>query len=402
MAKVVSIETVGEEDVYDISVDELHNYIANGIVVHNCMLISRELAGFTMAEANRLRRGIGKKKDYIIADLRSQFMKGAKKKIDGGLVTQDEVETVWQKIRAFAKYGFCRSHSVAYSALTCAELWLKYHYPVQFITALLNNTHLGKKKFGHELLQAYINYARKRSFEVLGPDINRSKEPFTIEGESIRFSIGHIKNVANSAETIVAGQPYKDIADFYERAAVETVTAKGKPTKKRINKRVVESLIFAGAFDCFGKREEVIKQYYECRKDKKAVVFQGTEKQWREHEEETIGVCLSVKPLRWRYAKEIKENRWCVISEVEGKGRTKVFGRIASIIAKTSKKGNQMYIVDLTDDLDSMKFFVFGGGMTKFTNDFKTGYVGVIPLKKFEDSETRFYDVDREGEIIEK
>ena len=298
----------------------------------------------------------------------------------------------------------CRAHGIAYSALTCAELWLKYHYPVEYITALVNNAHLGKKKFGQELLPSYVNYARKRSFEVLGPDINRSQEQFTIEGESIRFSIGHIKNVANSKTVVVAGQPYKDMADFYERAAVETVTAKGKPTKKRINKKVVESLIFAGAFDCFGKREDIIKQYYECRKDKKTEVFQGTEKQWREREEEAIGVCLSVKPLRWRYAKLIKDNHWCAIGDIEGHGRTKVFGRISHILSKTSHKGNQMYVVELTDDLDHLKFFVFGGAMTKFTSDFKVGYVAAVPLKKFEDSDSgaRFFDVDRDGEIVER
>lgn len=298
----------------------------------------------------------------------------------------------------------CRAHGIAYSALTCAELWLKYHYPVEYITALLNNTHLGKKKFGQELLPSYINYARKRNFVVLGPDINRSQAQFTIEGDDIRFSIGHIKNVANSTPAIVAGQPYQDMADFYERAAVETVTAKGKPSKKRVNKKVVEGLIFAGAFDCFGKREEIIKQYYACRKDKKDVVFEGTEKQWREKEEEAIGVCLSVKPLRWRYAELVKKNHWCAVSDIEDRGRVKVFGRIAHVLAKTSKKGNQMYIVELTDDLDSMKFFVFGGAMTKFINDFKAGYVAAVPLRKFEDSDSgaRFFDVDREGEIVER
>jgi DNA polymerase-3 subunit alpha len=248
------------------------------------MLISRELAGFTMSEANKLRKGMGKKKKEIIADLRSKFMKGSKKKVDEGSITKDEAETVWLKISAFAGYGFNKSHAITYSALTCAELWLKYHYPVEYITALLNNTHLGKKKFGQELLPSYVNYARKRNFVVLGPDINRSLAQFTIEGDDIRFSLGHVKNVANSASAIIAGQPYQDIADFYERAAVETVTAKGKPSKKRVNKKVVESLIFAGAFDCLGKREEIIKQYYACRKDKKDVVVEVTEKQWREKE----------------------------------------------------------------------------------------------------------------------
>jgi DNA polymerase III alpha subunit len=288
--------------------------------------------------------------------------------------------------------------------LTCAELWLKYHYPIEYITALINNTGLSKKKFGQELLPAYINYARKRGITVLGPDINLSQEQFTIEGNAIRYSLGHIKNVANSSATIVANRPFKDIADFYERAVTESVSAKGKPTKRRVNKKVVESLIFAGAFDCFGKREDVIRQYYDCRKESDAEIFQGTEKQWRNREEEVIGVCLSVKPLRWRFASLIKQGHWCPIEDVDAHGRTKVFGRIAHILAKTSKKGNQMFVVELTDDIDTMKFFVFGGAMVKFTSDYKVGYVAAIPLKKFEDSESgaRFFDVDRDGEIVER
>jgi DNA polymerase-3 subunit alpha len=285
------------------------------------------------------------------------------------------------------------------------ELWLKYHYAIPFITALLSNTHLGKIKIGKELLPSYVNYARKRNIRVLGPDINRSREQFSIEGDAIRFSIGHVKNVANSAKTIVAGQPFSDMADFYERAAEEAVTAKGKPTRRRINKRVVESLIFAGAFDCFGTRNEVISQYYACRKDKKSEVFQGSDKQWLDKEEETVGVCLSVRPLRWRFESQIKENRWTTIDEIcenEKQRRTKVFGRVSSILSKTSKKGNQMYIVTISDDLDQMTFFVFGGAMTKFLNDYKAGYVAAVPLRKFEDSETCFFDVDKEGVVVER
>jgi DNA polymerase-3 subunit alpha len=291
--------------------------------------------------------------------------------------------------------------------MTCAELWLKHHYPIEFVTALINNTELSKKKQGVALFPSYVNYARKRGFHVLTPDINRSAEQFTIEPQpdgsnAIRFSLGHIKNVANSADVVIKNQPYVDIEDFYNRAAEETVSAKtGKTGKKRINKRVVESLIFAGAFDSFGTREEVIQKFCELRK-KNDVEIPKVEAEWRAKEEEVIGLVLSTEPLIFKYESLIKKNRWCTITEVDDRGRTKVFGRIANVRETTSKKGNRMLVVTLTDDLDSMTFFVFGGSMVRFKEEFKEGWVAVVPMKRFEDGTTRFYDTDRDGEIIEK
>jgi DNA polymerase-3 subunit alpha len=378
----------------------------HGIMVYQeqVMKIARELAGFSMAEANKLRKGMGKKKKEVIADLKVKFMKGAQKAISEGSATQEEVETVFRKIESFAKYGFNKSHAVSYAAMTCAELWLKYNYPLEFVTALINNTDQGKKKFGVEMFPYYINYARKRGFPVLGPDVNNSKEQFTIEIDKIRFSLGHIRNVASAADVVIKNQPYVDMADFYERAAEESVSEKtGKTTKRRLNKRVVESLIAAGAFDCFGSRNDVMRQYYECRKDKKAEYFQGTDKQWCEKEEEMIGVCLSVDPIRWKYEKLIEKNRWCPINMVKERGRTKVFGRVQSIRQTTSKKGNQQLVIEISDDLDSLRFYVFGGGMNRFQMEYKTGDIVAIPINKFQDGgDVRFFDVDRDGDMVEK
>jgi DNA polymerase-3 subunit alpha len=373
------------------------------------MRIARELAGFTMAEANKLRKGMGKKKKEVIAELRSKFMKGSQKAIDGGTATLQEVETVWLKIASFAKYGFNKSHAITYSALTCAELWLKFHYHIEYITALINNTSQGKKKFGEELFPSYINYARKCNFKVLSPDINRSQEQFTIEplangeGNAIRFSIGHVKNVANSAPVIIKNQPYTDMEDFYNRAAEETINKKtGKVGKRRVNKKVVESLLYAGAFDCFGTREAVMRRYYELRKEKDFEVPKD-DAEWKAMESEMVGLILSAEPLKFKYEKLIKQNRWSPISETKERGqRIKVFGRIASARETTSKKGNRMMVVSLTDDLDSMTFFVFGGAMMAFKELFREGWVVAVPLNRFEDGDTRFYDVDRDGEIVEK
>lgn len=369
-----------------------------------CMRISRELCGFTGPEANKLRKAIGKKKKDVMAAMKDKFLKGARSKVEAGVITADKVDEVWSLIERFAGYGFNASHAYSYSAITCVELWLKYHYPVEYLTALLNNTKPGKKKFNsqEDLLAVYINYARKRNFDVLGPDINRSREDFSTDGTIILFSLRHVKNVANAATVLVANQPYKDMADFYERAMAVGVSEKtGKATKKRVNKKVVESLVAAGAFSAFGTKNEVMQEYYRLRKDKDPVP-QHTDAEWQALEVELIGLCLSTVPLRRKYQKLMAEKKWCPIDEADERQRTKVFGRIASIVPKTSRKGNSMYVVELTDDLDSMRFFVFGGAMVTFKDNFKVGYVAAIPLNRFEDSDTRFFDVDRESEIVEK
>ena len=111
---------------------------------------------------------------------------------------------------------------------------------------------------------------------------------------------------------------------------------------------------------------------------------------------------MSVKPIRWKFADDIKKNHWCTIDMIDERGRTKIFGRIASITACTSKKGNPQLVVTITDDLDSFRFYVFGGGMVRFKDEYKQGDIAAIPLNKFEDGDTRFFDVDRDGQIVER
>jgi len=194
------------------------------------------------------------------------------------------------------------SHAVAYGAISTVEMWLKYHYPVQFIAALVNNTRSGKKKLGSDnILVDYLNYARRKEISVLGPDINKSGEEFRVENNGIRFALGHVRNVASAAKLIESFQPFTSLKDFYERVKIEikeeikvpspvipvdvpipedqddegeengvipTVEAFvtiEKTRTKRPNRRVVESLISAGAFDCFGTRNEMSKEYWKLR-----------------------------------------------------------------------------------------------------------------------------------------
>jgi DNA polymerase-3 subunit alpha len=427
------------------------------------MKVSRVLSGFSAVEANKLRKAAGKKQTDLMKSLHERFIEGARPRIESGETTVEEVEDIWSRIETFGNYGFCAAHATAYGAISCIEMWLKYHFPVEYICALLNNTKLGKKSSGSaDELVAFINYARRNGIEVLGPDINKSSTEFTIEDGKIRFSLSHIKNVAKDAKTIVQFQPFADIADFHERVKsspkdeeeevdtedaspvtdeadesplpdeemkkilLEEMAKMGKKVAgRRPNKKKIESLVAAGAFDCFGKRNDVVQAYYGLRKKpvkkprKAKVVAEGeevkpkkaaeeapqyTDSQWIELEKEMIGLCLSQPPLYKVYEPTIRKEKWKLVSELPATTNKKVyvFGQIVSIRSHTSQKGNQMYIVNLTDGLDDMKFFVFQGGQQFFRDNYRAGSIGAIPLSKFDEGDTRFFDDNRECIVLQK
>jgi DNA polymerase-3 subunit alpha len=298
------------------------------------------------------------------------------------------------------------SHAVGYSAITTVELWLKFHYPMQFITALLNNTKLGKKKHGSDVLAGYVNYARKRGMKVGLPNVNSSGVGFSTDGKQIWFSVGHVKNVASSSGVVVAGQPYTDMADFFERTtievAVKTGKNKGKMRKTKLRKPVVDSLIAAGAFSDFGNRNEVSAEYYALRKKKDEEVPQCSDEGWVKKETEMLGLCLSVPPLLITAADFIRSKNLVTIGEHAEKGKKIwLFGRVADIRPHTSKAGNKMYIVTITDDVDTMNFFVFEGGKEQFRERVRKGFIVAVPMSQFDDSDTRFYDDNRMPEVVE-
>jgi len=367
------------------------------------------------------------------------------------------------------------SHAMSYSAVTAVELWLKYHYPIEFITALLNNTSLSKKKFGRETLAVeYINYARRKGIKVLPPCVNRSGAGFRIEDGAIRYSLGHIKNVGSSAEEIQKLQPFTDMEDFYnrvnkrklnkrvlfnliavgafsqfgsrnevlsqycklrtkksdvpqfmseeewdakikkikniEKLQEEIETARPFETleefyeradKRKFNKRVMEKLITIEAFHEFGTRNEVLEQYYTLR-NKEDEPESLTEDEWVKKEFEVMNTCLSRPPLIERYKEMIREKKWCPISEAADRGRTYVFGRVEEVVSRVSKRGMPMFVVEISDDIDRLSFFVFDQARVKFSKELKKGYVAAIPLCRFEDGEARFFDINRETRKIEE
>ncbi|MFH1797782.1 MAG: DNA polymerase III subunit alpha [Candidatus Omnitrophota bacterium] len=207
-----------------------------GIIVfqEQVMKIVSDLAGFTMAEADNVRKVMGKKIQEALAEIKKQFLKGAQK----NSVDAATAEKIWDFISYFAGYGFNKSHSAAYAMVSYRTAYLKANYPVEFMTALLTS-----EKGNSDKLSDYINECSRMGIGILPPDINESFKDFTVVEKDIRFGLSAVKNVGTgAAETIISRrQEYGRFENIYDFAyKVET---------RAVNRKVVESLVKCGAFD---------------------------------------------------------------------------------------------------------------------------------------------------------
>ena len=203
------------------------------------MQIAHQLAGFSLGQADLLRRAMGKKKAKEMAAQRERFVEGAAEK---GF-PKKQVVRIFDLMEQFAGYGFNKSHSAAYAVLAYVTAYLKAHYPVQFMSALLTSETGNTDK-----VVQYINECREMGISVLPPDIQTSFWNFTPDGKAIRFGLGAVKNVGhNTIDGILAARgrlgKFKSLHDICE--AVD---------QRVLNKRVLESLIKGGALDSLGAR----------------------------------------------------------------------------------------------------------------------------------------------------
>ncbi len=213
-----------------------------GIMVYQeqLMMVAQKLAGFTPGEADTLRKAVGKKKADLIAKLKEKFIEGCVK----NNIPRELAEEIFADIEKFGQYGFNKSHAAAYSFLAFQTAYLKAHYPAEYMAALLSNA---IKKPDSMLL--YLNEARSMGIKILPPDINQSEIGFTVTKEGhIRFGLGAIKNVgAEIVNKIITERekngPFKSIFDLGRRVP-------------GLNKKVLESLVWSGAFDSFGYPRE--------------------------------------------------------------------------------------------------------------------------------------------------
>ncbi|MFP3870162.1 MAG: DNA polymerase III subunit alpha [Syntrophobacteria bacterium] len=207
-----------------------------GVILYQeqVMKIASVLANYSLGEADILRRAMGKKIPEVMAAQRDRFLEGAKK---NGLDLKKAAH-IFDLMEKFAGYGFNKSHSAAYALIAYQTAYLKAHYPLEYMAALMNSF-LGNS----DSLIKLINECREKGLEILPPDVNLSEWDFTVVGDSIRFGMGAVKNVGAAAvdsiiETRLNGGPFSSVYDFCERVDLQ-----------RVNRRVVESLIKCGAFD---------------------------------------------------------------------------------------------------------------------------------------------------------
>lgn len=207
-----------------------------GIIVYQeqVMNIARTVGGYSLGEADMLRRAMGKKKEKEMARHREIFLNGAR---DGGYDLK-KAEEIYDLMAEFAKYGFNKSHAVAYAVIAYQTAFLKHYYPACFYAALL-----GTEMNNTDKITMYINDARENGIEILPPDVNESLFLFNVIEGKVRFGMGAIKNVGLGPVNAIieereANGPFKGFIDFCERVNM-----------RACNKRVLESLIKVGAFD---------------------------------------------------------------------------------------------------------------------------------------------------------
>jgi DNA polymerase-3 subunit alpha len=210
-----------------------------GIIVYQeqVMRIAVEIAGFSMAKADTLRKAMGKKIQDMIDREGENFMRGA---VDHGF-PRDKVRQLWEQIVPFAKYGFNKSHSVAYAQVAYMTAYLKVHFPAHFMAAMLTSEVANTDK-----LHQYLGRCRQMRLEILPPDINASSSHYTVEGGGIRFGLSAIKGVGDAAvEPILVARTrrgrFESIADCLRSLPARAV-----------NHKVMECLVKAGCFDGFG------------------------------------------------------------------------------------------------------------------------------------------------------
>ncbi|MCF8054315.1 MAG: DNA polymerase III subunit alpha [Deltaproteobacteria bacterium] len=198
------------------------------------MQIASTIGGFSLTEADNLRRLMSKKDTEKMNKQRPMFIKGA---IAKG-IPEAKATNIWEQMQKFAEYGFNKSHSAAYAMISFQTAYLKTHHPLEFAASLLSS-----EKNNRDKIVKYINYYRSKGTNILPPDVNESQTNFSVSGGNIRFGLSAVKNVGGGVVEVIIKTREKSgkFADFFDFA--------NRVDGKKINKKVIESLIKAGAFD---------------------------------------------------------------------------------------------------------------------------------------------------------
>ncbi|AIS54050.1 DNA polymerase III subunit alpha [Vibrio coralliilyticus] len=356
-----------------------------GIILYQeqVMQIAQVLSGYTLGGADMLRRAMGKKKPEEMAKQRATFEDGAVKNgVDGELAMK-----IFDLVEKFAGYGFNKSHSAAYALVSYQTLWLKMHYPAEFMAAVMtadmDNT---------EKVVGLVDECFRMKLKVLPPDINAGLYRFNVdENGAIVYGIGAIKGVGEGPiEAILEARNkdghFKDLFDFCARIDL-----------KKVNKRVIEKLIYAGALDRLGPHRAAMmaslndavkaaSQYHQAEafgqsdlfgvlteapeevEHKYTKVPAWPEKVWLEGERDTLGLYLTGHPIN-AYIKELGKYTSCRLKDATPTRRDQsvtVAGLVIAARVMTTKRGTRIGIMTLDDRSGRMEVMLFSDALDRY------------------------------------
>ena len=389
-----------------------------GLIVYQeqVMAIAQVLAGYSLGSADLLRRAMGKKKKEILDKEYVPFHDGM---VANGY-SEESIQKLWDILVPFSDYAFNKAHTAGYGLVSYWTAYLKANYPAEFMAALLTSVKDDKDKSA-----IYLNECRRMGIQVLQPDVNESHANFTARGNKIRFGMTAVRNVgANVVDAIIAARESKgtftDFKDFLDKIDITAC-----------NKRVIESLIKAGAFESFGGTRralsdihiEAVESMTDLKRAQAAGQFdlfggdagadEGSDSlgfgitisaevaEWPKavllaNERDMLGLYVSDHPLNGvevalRSAVEAPISS-LLGDDVEGGRIVKVGGLITSVQRKVTKRGDQWAMVEL-EDLDSrINIMVFPKSYQKATMHLREDAVVLVKgrLEKSEDEETKF------------
>ena len=370
--------------------------VTYGCIVYQEQVIEifRNLGGYTMGQADNIRRAISKKKMKVIAEERKVFVYGDKEQgISGAIakgVSETAAQSIYDEIVDFANYAFNKSHAVCYAVVAYQTAYLKCHYPKQYMAALMTSVLDSAVK-----ISTYIAECKELGIPLLSPDINHSEDHFSVEEGGIRFGLGAVKNIGRGLIRSVSqkrreGGPFQSLQDFLERM-----------DEGELNKRAVENLIRCGAMDCFGYHRSELIGVYEAMMDgvadtrKKNLEGQlglfsmldedepaaridiprreeFSKAELMAMEKETTGIYLSGHPMD-DYRKFLQNTHVLPIGELmEEDSRfqddqiVSVAGIIQTVKTKTTRNNSIMAYVTLEDDTAAIEMLAFSSVLSQY------------------------------------
>ena len=388
-----------------------------GILVYQEQIIriASELAGYEPGDADMIRKAVGKKKKKLIDKHRSLFIDGA---MSHGYPRQ-VCEAVWGDIEYFARYGFNKSHAADYAVITCQTAFLKAHYPVEYMAALLS-----VERHNTDKVARYLADARRLGITVAPPDINNAEIDFTIEGSEeepiIRYGLGAIKNAGEGAIQLIldertAGGSFEDLVDLCERVDL-----------RKVGRRALEAMIKVGVFDCWGTRPQLLDAldrilgYSGTSNDAAAVgqmsLFGGDSgasmdvavellreegqvpaverREMLDWERELIGVYLTEHPLQRKLdalQDVVNANSADLDAAMNGRGVT-IAGIISRLRHHTTKRGDPMAFAGLEDLHGTVDLVIFPSVWKNVRGDVAVDQIvvvrGKVQVEEGQDSAT--------------